>query len=64
MSEKLRVGLAARIEAYFERNADEYLTEEDARHKFGATHEQMLVALKRLRALGTVETVKVLRRKA
>jgi len=60
----LQVGLAARMEGFFERNTGEYLTDEDACQKFGCTAKQLNVALRRLRMLGTVETVRVLRRKA
>lgn len=62
-SQLYKTGLPARIAEFFDANPDEELTYEDALHKFGCTQKHLEVTLARLRAVGWIETPKLIRRK-
>ena len=56
-----RGGLPERIAQYFAVNRDEELLYEDALVKFDCTPKQLLTTLARLRAIGAIETPKIIR---
>ena len=59
----LRNGLRWRIKQFFDDNPDEQLTHADALVKFGGGKKTLNEAISRLKSVGVVETIHVIRAK-